>query len=50
MICVTCYMTSKGAKMEDAVAVIAGESVCSEHLSARAEAYETAANTEVTPH
>lgn len=40
MICVTCYVTSQGAEMQEAAAVIKGESVCSKHLEERARVAE----------
>jgi hypothetical protein len=52
MICTKCYMESMGAKMEDAIAVAGGETVCSEHLQDRAQGAEAIgeASPDVTPH
>jgi hypothetical protein len=48
MTCVACYLKSHGATMAEAVAVLAGQSLCSEHLEAVATALD--ALPDVTPH
>lgn len=51
MICVACWVKSRGAEMKEAAAVFKGETVCSEHLQERAEGLENVANApDVTPH
>jgi hypothetical protein len=48
MQCVVCYLKSSGAKMEEATFVLAGQSLCAEHMQAVAVALE--ALPDVTPH
>ncbi len=52
MICVACYLASAGAKMTEATAVLAGQSLCSDHLTKVATALEAVADAspDVTPH
>jgi hypothetical protein len=52
MICVACYLASKGAKMTEATAVLTGQSLCSDHLAKVATALEAVleAQPDVTPH
>jgi len=52
MICVACYLASKGAKMTEASAVLAGQSLCTDHLAKVAVALEAIAEAspDVTPH
>jgi hypothetical protein len=50
MMCVKCYMESSGGKMQEAMAVAGGESLCSQHLQERAQTAESVGQTSPTPH